>query len=81
MSQMNDRMNHHLSDEELATVLAALRFWQRDIKYALCRLRITRDMLRACGSKPAADYVSRAIKSAEGAFNHAQRRANEATGD
>jgi hypothetical protein len=29
MSQMNDRMNHHLSDEELATVLAALRFWQR----------------------------------------------------
>jgi hypothetical protein len=48
------------------------------IDYAICRLHSARHMLRIAGSKPAADYVSRAIKSAEGAFNHALRRANEA---
>ena len=40
---------------------------------AIAKLRTARYLLRLCGSKNAADYVGRALKSAEGALRHAQR--------
>jgi hypothetical protein len=43
------------------------------ITKAIGHLRSARDMLRTCGSQRAADYVARAIKSAEGAHRHASR--------
>lgn len=43
------------------------------IGHALQMLRQARGILRDCGSKPAADYVQRALKSAEGAKRHAER--------
>lgn len=44
-----------------------------EIENAIHYLRKARHLLRLCGSKNAADYVQRAIKSAEGAKNHAER--------
>lgn len=44
---------------------------------AVAQLRIARDWLRAAGAKNAADYVARALKSAEGAKRHAERIARE----
>jgi hypothetical protein len=43
------------------------------IKIALRDIRNGRDLLRRCGSKAAADYVSRALKSVEGALRHSER--------
>lgn len=43
------------------------------INTALLSMRAARDALRICGCKNAADYVARALKSAEGALRHAQR--------
>ena len=43
-----------------------------NIRWALASLRAARRRLRAAGSDRAADYVARAIKSAEGALRHAQ---------
>jgi hypothetical protein len=45
------------------------------IRDALGDLKKARDKLRSCGCKNAADYVARALKSAEGAANHAERMA------
>lgn len=45
---------------------------------AVLNLKAARDMLREAGSKRAADYVARALKSAIGAMNHARRAAAEA---
>lgn len=45
----------------------------REIKRAIADLQMARQRLRRCGSKNAADYVARALKSAEGALRHAQR--------
>lgn len=45
---------------------------------AITHLRHARRELRAVGASQAADYVSRAIKSAEGAARHAQRLLGEA---
>jgi hypothetical protein len=42
------------------------------IKNALADLRSARDLLRDAGCKNAADYVARAMKSAEGALRHAE---------
>lgn len=49
----------------------------RVIQMAIGELAEARDMLRGCGSKNAADYVARAMKSAEGALRHAARMANQ----
>lgn len=46
-------------------------------KTAIECLRTARDNLRKIGSKNAADYVARAMKSAEGALRHAERIAME----
>lgn len=43
------------------------------IRTAIARLKDARDGLRGAGCKNAADYVARALKSAEGAERHAQR--------
>lgn len=40
---------------------------------AICDLKTARERLRKAGCKNAADYVQRALKSAEGALRHAQR--------
>jgi hypothetical protein len=40
---------------------------------AIANLKAARDTLRTCGCKNAADYVARAMKSAEGAHRHALR--------
>jgi len=48
------------------------------IEIALRHLRSARTSLREAGAKNAADCVARALKSAEGAKRHAERRANEA---
>lgn len=44
---------------------------------ALRSLKEARDCLRAAGAARAADYVARALKSAEGAYRHAERRASD----
>jgi hypothetical protein len=44
-----------------------------EINNAIKELKRARDRLRACGCKHAADYVARALKSAEGADRHAWR--------
>lgn len=44
------------------------------ISMALRQLREARDKLRISGAAQAADYAGRAIKSAEGAMRHAERR-------
>lgn len=43
-----------------------------EIHMALEQMRGARTRLRDCGCKRAAEYLSRAIKSAEGAYRHAQ---------
>lgn len=43
----------------------------RDIGTANDNLRHARDLLRGAGSHKAANYVQRALKSSEGAFNNA----------
>lgn len=48
------------------------------IRNALDHLRDARSKLRAAGSKNAADYVARAMKSAEGALRHADRMSGQA---
>lgn len=48
------------------------------IEDALNRLRMGRYLLRTAGAKNAADYVARALKSAEGALRHARSMANAA---
>lgn len=45
------------------------------VRGALADLRRARYSLRLAGADKAADYVARSIKSAEGALNHARRRA------
>lgn len=47
------------------------------IEAAVSRLREARGLLRDAGANRAADYVARALKSAEGAQRHAERRAQE----
>jgi hypothetical protein len=46
------------------------------IAQAIGSMRVARVMLRSAGANNAADYVARAIKSAEGALRHARHRAN-----
>ncbi len=46
------------------------------IRRAIDQLKAARDDLRGAGSKNAADYVARALKSAEGALRHANRGAS-----
>lgn len=41
--------------------------------FAIGHLKTARVELRACGSRRAADYVARAIKSAQGALHHSER--------
>lgn len=43
------------------------------LQRALIDLQAARNGLREAGAKKAAAYVQRALKSAEGAWNHAQR--------
>lgn len=43
---------------------------------AIEHLKSARDLLTDCGAPAAADYVRRALKSAEGALRHAEARAN-----
>lgn len=50
----------------------------RTVEAAIADLRRIRAELRHVGASAAADYVQRAIKSAEGARRHAQRLDNEA---
>ncbi len=50
----------------------------RKVVDAIAALRTARDLLAGSGSDRAADAVRRAIKSAEGAKRHADRRASEA---
>lgn len=45
---------------------------------ATAHLKQARAELRKAGAGNAADYVQRALKSAEGAVRHAQRRVGEA---
>lgn len=45
------------------------------IREAIYHLKAARNSLRWAGSKNAADYVARALKSAEGALRHAERMA------
>lgn len=42
--------------------------------WATSQLKHVRDELRGCGAHQAANYVQRALKSVEGANNHALRR-------
>lgn len=44
---------------------------------AITNLTYARDYLRMCGCKRAADYAARALKSAQGAKNHADRMARQ----
>lgn len=44
---------------------------------AITKLRHARRVLREVGASQAADYIGRAIKSAEGAARHAQRLLSE----
>jgi hypothetical protein len=53
-----------------ATIAAADQ--PAEIQIAINRMCEARDILRACGAKNAADYVARALKSAEGAYRHAK---------
>lgn len=46
------------------------------IQAAIAGMRKARDELRVVGADKAADYVVRALKSAEGALRHAQGRAD-----
>jgi hypothetical protein len=48
------------------------------IRRAIRHLKQARNQLREAGSKSAADYVARALKSAEGAERHSLRMAHEA---
>jgi hypothetical protein len=43
-----------------------------DIQAALCHLRLARDILATAHAPRSADYVRRALKSAEGALRHAE---------
>lgn len=45
----------------------------RDITAALVNLKCAREQLKRAGCKTAAEYVGRALKSAEGAERHAIR--------
>jgi hypothetical protein len=47
------------------------------IQDAIRSMKYARGRLRACGCKAAADYVARAMKSAEGAHRHASRMRSE----
>lgn len=58
--------------------VAELRLQPMYIDNALLHLRYARKQLRECGCKRAADYVARALKSAEGAHRHADRMARSA---
>lgn len=49
---------------------AALRISQTT--HAIHHLKAARDLLRGAGANKAADYVARALKSAEGAARHAR---------
>ena len=51
------------------------------ISMAIARLHIARAFLRSAGAKNAADYVARALKSAEGAQRHAERCLNSPKND
>jgi len=48
------------------------------IRNAIAGMRKARDELRAAGAGKAADYVARALKSAEGALRHVQGRVDRA---
>lgn len=54
-----------------ATIPPELQPYQ--IGLAIRDLKNARDILRQCGAKNAADYVSGALKSAQGAKSHAER--------
>jgi hypothetical protein len=46
-----------------------------NIRLAIADLKGARDRLRFAGANKAADYVARALKSAEGAERHARNKA------
>lgn len=62
-------MKHHKAKRR---AVYAADLHPRIISEALDALREARRYLRGVGSKNAADYVARAIKSAEGALRHAE---------
>lgn len=60
--------------EHIGETIAATDWTISDIENAIRYLRAARNILRHAGAKKAADYVARALKSAEGALRHAQGR-------